>query len=62
MDIRAADARAQYPDQNVVDPYGRLFHLFQPQASLPPALYQSFHASSTIACGQACHMANKKRK
>ena len=43
MNIGAADARALYTDQNIVDADFRFANLFEPQARLPLALYECLH-------------------
>src|SRR5207247_11275874 len=52
MRVRATDARAVHPDQDIVDADGGLRHFLQPQTRLRLALHQGF--SHSILHSPAC--------
>src|SRR5262249_55565419 len=51
VDVGAADAGLENANQNVVDADPGLLDIFQPESGLAAAFDQSFHRTSTIACG-----------
>jgi len=45
VEVRSTDTRCQHADLNVVDTDLRLRHIFNPETTICPRLYKSFHIS-----------------